>query len=229
MKRSTRRKLIESLVVMASLIYPTLLCADEGQNPSQANRKEVSERFRRLRAELTNDLNNRLITSDQYSAEIAKLDQLKVQEHADASANQGQLTQDQRSMYNDALSQIQRDIDQMLEATALQPPPSTLPANPMPLPADWDRSTHKGDQGDIYERFRRLWLELTNDLNNHLITTDQYHEEMARLDQLKIQEHVDASQKTLEGQKSMYNDSLNQIQSDIDQMLEANASPPPSQ
>jgi len=90
------------------------------------HRQEVSERIRDLRNDLDLELKNQQITSDQYNAEVSKLNQLKIQERVDLKQNDGDLTDAQKEMYHDALDQIEKEIEDMTPP----PPASTAPAVP---------------------------------------------------------------------------------------------------
>jgi Mg2+ and Co2+ transporter CorA len=211
------------------LVCASLLLADDAAPSVAGNRNEVGERFEQLRQGLMNDLTNHLITSDQFNAEITKLDQLKNQEHADASQNNNALSNDQRRTYNDLLSQIQREIEQMETATPQSGNATAIVPVAVPLQNAEGHSAGKSARARLYERFQELRAELTNDLNNHLVTPDQFNTEIARLNQLKIQEHADAAQDLLKDQQTLYSEQLRQIQTDIDQMVEKNSAPAPAQ
>jgi hypothetical protein len=80
---------------------------------------------------------------------------------------------------------------------------------------------HDHPHQEVSERISALRNKLSLAVTNRLITPDQFNSEINKLDQLKIQERVDLKQNdgTLSNeQKEMYQDQLDDIQDEIEEM-----------
>jgi len=106
-------------VLILALMSVSLTTFPAGAQKQNASREAFNARYHRLETDLDNLLYARLITADQYTTEMNKLNQIKIQERVDTK--QGIYNGD---VYNTTLSRIRQEIEQYKQAGILASTPT---------------------------------------------------------------------------------------------------------